>query len=499
MSFRQLAICTILLAASFSQRAWCQNLAYVLDGLDITTEAQGTLSDEQTPLWLHSNKYGLSSTEAKNGYVRLAAVRPIAVDSMYNWRIGYGVDMAVGFGTTSRIIMNQAFVEGGYKKARIRIGAKRELSPLTNQELSSGALLFGWNALPIPQARLDIDWFSFPGTRGWWKWRLNGSFGMTTDGGWQKDFVDEGARYTNNTLYHEKALYWKFGKEDSSFPLTYELGLQMACQFGGTSYNVTGRGISEKTTLKHPVNFKAFIEALTAQGNDQTDGVDKNTAGNHLGSWIMRLKYHGDDWSVAGRFERFFDDQSMMFIQYGIYDHLVGMDITLPSNPLLRTVTVEHMSSTNQSGAVYHDATVNVPEKMNGIDNYYNHHLYTGFQHWGQAIGSPLFTSPIYNESGTITFRNNRIKAWHIGLAGYPCEWLHWRALATFTRNWGTYRIPFDDVYSQCYLMLGISAQPDFMKGWKIGADFGMDRGKLVGDNKGFQITVSKTFCIVAE
>ncbi|MDO4196185.1 MAG: capsule assembly Wzi family protein [Prevotellaceae bacterium] len=488
-----------LIMASFSQRAWCQNLGYILDGLDVTTEVQGTYSDEQTPLWLHSNKYGLSSTEAKNGYVRLAAIRPIAVDSTFNWRIGYGVDMAVGLGTTSRVIMNQAFVEGGYKKARIRIGAKRELSPLTNQELSSGALLFGWNALPIPQARLDIDWFSFPGTKGWWKWRLNGSYGMTTDGNWQKGFVNEGERYTNNILYHEKALYWKFGKEDASFPLTYELGLQMVCQFGGTTYNATGRGITGKTDLKHTVNFKAFLDALMATGSDETDGSSKNTAGNHLGSWIMRLKYHGDDWSVAGRFERFFEDQSMMFIQYGLYDHLVGMDITLPSNRVLRNITVEHMSSYDQSGAILHDEAVNIKDKMNGRDNYYNHNLYSGYQHWGEAIGSPLFTSPIYNTDGTLVFPNNRVKAWHIGLAGDPTDWFHWRALATFTTNWGTYDMPLEDKTHQSHFLVEASLIPPVLKGWQIDLGLGLDKGGFLGDNKGVQLTISRVMTMVSE
>ena len=31
-------------------------------------------------------------------------------------------------------------------------------------------------------------------------------------------------------------------------------------------------------------------------------------------------------------------------------------------------------------------------------------------------------------------------------------------------------------------------------KGWQLGMAFALDRGSLVGDNTGFQLTLSKTF-----
>ena len=84
---------------------------------------------------------------------------------------------------------------------------------------------------------------------------------MTTDAGWQKDFVRPGTRYTNNTLYHEKALYWKFGKETAKkVPLTFEIGIQMFTQFGGKAYNVAPREVSTQTmTVEMPQNLKAFV------------------------------------------------------------------------------------------------------------------------------------------------------------------------------------------------------------------------------------------------
>lgn len=465
----------------------------LVDGLNLTAEMEAGISDGVTPLWLNANRYGLSSLESKHGYLRTSAIRPISVDSLKDWRLGYGVDIAAAAGFTSTLIVQQAYAEVAWKKLRLTMGSKEQPVDLTESELTSGSLVLGSNARPIPQVRFDIDYFPIPGTHGNWQWKMHGSYGRTTDANWQKDFAAEGTRYTSNFLYHEKALFWKFGKESNRrFPLTYEISLQMATQFGGTSYNATGRGHIEPSTIHHSQNLEAFLRALIPSGSDETDGTEKNTMGNHLGAYKMRLTYHGDDWKVSARFERFFEDQSMLTVQYGIYDHLLGMDIKFPANPWLSTFTLEHLSTRDQSGAVYHDQSANIPDKMNGRDNYYNHNLYTGYQHWGQSMGTPLLTSPIYN-NGIIGFNNNRITAWHMGLCGNPTPWLHWRALATHTDNWGTYQHPYDGKQGQQYYMLETLITPAKWHGTMLAVALGMDHGKVVGNNIGGQLTIRKT------
>ncbi len=42
--------------------------------------------------------------------------------------------------------------------------------------------------------------------------------------------------YADGMLYHSKAGYLKIGNEGSFFPLSVELGLEMAAEFGGTPY-----------------------------------------------------------------------------------------------------------------------------------------------------------------------------------------------------------------------------------------------------------------------
>ena len=456
------------------------------------TAASGTFA----PLWLTSNRYGLGSVEPYSNYERARVERPIGNDDARKWGLGYGLDVAVAFGHARSFVLEQAYVEGRYRKLGITLGAKQQPIEARDVELTSGGLSLGANARPIPQARLDVDWFGIPGTRGWWQWKLHGSFGFTTDGRWQQAWHTGLERYTHNVLYHEKALFWRFGRVDV-LPLTYEFGLQMVTQFGGTTYNGQGRGFTEPTTFHHPHGLRAFWNALTCQGSDRTDGLQPNTSGNTLGSYVMALKYHGERWQARAYFERFFEDQSMLTVQYGIRDMLIGGDAQLPQNPFVTKVALEFLTTTNQSGAVYHDRTPNIYDKMNGRDNYYNHLLYAGWQHYGLTLGNPLLTSPMYNEAfgheGSIRFYNNRLKAWHVALTGDPSEEWHWRAMLTFTRNWGTYNVPLRDRLRQTYAMAEATYTPRWASGWQAAFAVGLDHGKVLGNSFGGQLTVRKS------
>ena len=60
-------------------------------GLHYNIEMQASGAKGQTPLWLNANRYGLSSLERANGYLRTAFVRPLQTDSGRKWALGYGI------------------------------------------------------------------------------------------------------------------------------------------------------------------------------------------------------------------------------------------------------------------------------------------------------------------------------------------------------------------------------------------------------------------------
>ena len=176
------------------------------DSLHYRAELQTTLSSgDNTPLWLNANKYGLSSLKTANGYLRGAVYRPLSADDGRKWGVGYGADVAVAAGFTSKLVVQQAYVEGRWLKGVLTVGAKEYPMELKNQELSTGAQTLGINARPIPQVRLALpDYWTIPGTHNWLALKGHIAYGKTTDDNWQKDFTGQHNKYTEGALFTQR-------------------------------------------------------------------------------------------------------------------------------------------------------------------------------------------------------------------------------------------------------------------------------------------------------
>lgn len=482
------------------------NAQSIISGVEADIEMSGTVSTgDYAPLWLSANKQGLVSPYSNSSYERLSINRDLSIDSLKAVKIGYGFDIQYQQNSLSNVFVHQAYAQINWKKALLTIGQKEKAIDLRNNELSSGGLSQGINSRPLPEILLSVDYFSVPFTSHWWKMAFRGGYGMYTDGNWQESWVadKEKNRYMKDALYHEKALYWKFGREEK-FPLTFEIGLQMMTQFGGTSYSATGQGITGNVDIKHSTDLNAFWEAFMPIGSsDETDMFIDNASGNIVGSYNMRLTYHAYDedytdyiekWNASLYFERVFEDQSMLTVQYGIYDHLLGLEVNLPKNKYVSSIVVEHLSTKDQAGPVFHDITSNMPEHFAGRDDYYNHTMYSGWHYWGMSMGTPLLLSPIYNNDHQLTFKSNRTQACHVGISGDPIKSLHWRALCTFTRDWGTYPIPYKEILSHQHYMFELSYKPSFIKDFTSTFSIGYSHGKVLSNTLGAQLTIRKSF-----
>mgnify|MGYP003314039386 FL=1 len=487
------------------------------DGLEYSAELQMTTADgENNPLWLNANKYGLSSFDTQNGYLRAGIMRDMAADSLRKWGVGYGVDVAVASNFTSKFIVQQAFVEGRYKRGVLTIGSKQHTMNLKNQELSSGSQTLGINARPFPEARVEMpEYWNIPGLKGWIAFRGHLAYGIQTDDNWQETFTQKQSKYTQHTFYHSKSGFLRVGPDDKR--LQFELGLEWGCQFGGDAFLQKEDGGMYKCVNES--DFTAFWHAFfpdMGKIGDADEGAYANSLGNHVGSWMARLTYKGNGWKVAAYLDHYFEDHSqLLFVDYDGYgrgdewnekkdsryyiykfkDGLFGLEATLPKNPFVSNIVAEYIYTKYQSGSLFHDHTKTMPDHVAGRDSYYNHYIFTGWQHWGMVIGNPLYLSPLYNNDGTIEVKDNRFVAWHFGLNGNPTCNLHYRLLATWQKGFGTYVVPYDDPrYNFSFLA---EASYDFshvkpLKGWSLKGAFALDRGKLLGDNTGFQVTIAK-------
>lgn len=482
------------------------------DGIEYTVSAQATATDgRNTPLWLNANKHGLSSLSNANGYLRAFIERPADVEGGRRWDVGYGLDIAATFHYTSSVVVQQAFVEAKWKKARLCVGSREEGMELKNPLLSSGSQTMGINARPVPSVRLSVDdYCSLPFSKGWIGVKGFFSYGMTTDDRWQRDFTTMASRYTQNTFVHTKAGYVRIGNDQSSFPLSLEVGLEMGAQFGGETYKRSNSGTMEK--IVHNSGFKAFWDAFFPGGADVTESDYKNVQGNELGSWVLRLNYDTETWNFGLYGDHYFEDHSSMFfldydgygtgaewdkrkrhryILYDLRDIMLGAELKLKNATYINDIVFEYLYSKYQSGPIYHDHTQTMPDHIGGIDNYYNHHLYTGWQHWGQVMGNPLYLSPIYNDDGLIEVECNRMLAFHFGISGQPTDRLSYRLLGSWQKGYGTYLNPYPDP-RECFSLMA-EASCRLGDGWTLVTAAGMDRGQLRGNNMGLQITVSKT------
>jgi len=457
---------------------------------------RGSAGDgDNAPFWFSNNRYGLGPVDNNTVLARAYIKRDAETDSLMSWRIGYGADLAAGYGNQSEFCIQQMFLDVQWKMLRLSLGQKQRNSELKNGELSTGGMTLGINARPIPQVRLEIpEFWIVPGTKGLFAIKAHIAYGFYTDNRWQRGWnAGTDNVYTQNSLYHSKALLMKIGNE-KKFPLTLKWGLEMASQFGGRGYNVLGyRGERIEQGVRLGGNI---LSAFAVSGSDINDDSFSNSAGNHLGSWHLRLDWTGKKWSIAGYMDHLFEDHSQMFMQYGFWkDMLLGIEVNLPKNRYVSTLVYEHIGTMNQSGPLYHDATEENPLQISANDSYYNHHVYGSWQHGGFGMGNPIIPSPMYNGymgmKGMLHNYFSRANAHHVGLKGNPSDRLSWRMLYTYEKNWGTYDRPVKDPLEGHFLLLEAVYRLKRIKELSFTLAYGHNHGSLLGQSNGAMLTVS--------
>ena len=478
------------------------------EGLIQRYEIQLSGSDGCTPLWLNANKYGLSSLSSYNGYVRSGLERPLEVDDGKKCGIGYGLDLVAPLHYTSDFVIQQCYAEVRYKHSVLTLGQKEQPMQLKNMELSSGSQTLGINARPIPGVRLSFpEYWCIPGLHSWLAIKGHLSYGWMTDGHFQKEWTKGKFRYNEAVLYHDKAGYLRIGPGDKKFPFSLEVGLEMACEFGGKIFR-PNRSVSYGHS-----GIKAYYEAFIAGGDDDNSDIYQTMSGDQLGSWVIRLNFDNKFFCLSLYGDHFFEDHSSMFLLdydgygsgekwntwidnryllYPLKDILIGGEFKLKTFKRIDCIVIEFLNTRYQSGPIYHDHTKCISDHIGGNDGYYNHYIYSGWSHWGQVLGNPLYRSPLYNSDGAMTVGDNRFYALHFGISGNLLSNLQYRMLCSWQKGWGTYRDPL--LYPQENLSMMGEMIYHFKGSMLYGhcsicGVVGFDRGQLLGNNFGCQIS----------
>ncbi|MBQ8273421.1 MAG: hypothetical protein IJZ11_02680 [Bacteroidaceae bacterium] len=470
-------------------------LSRLSENVQYSFTAQGTAGGgDNAPFWFTNNRYGLGTTDNFSGLARVALWRTVETDSLWFWRMGYGVDFASPInGENGYFCIQQAYADIEWKMLRLSLGQKERVPELKNPYLSTGGVTLGMNARPLPQVRLEMpDFWSIPGTKGIFSFKGHIAYGWYTDAMWQKKFnAGTDNIYTNGSMFHSKALFIRLGNRER-FPLEVTGGLEMACQFGGTGWNLNQYGGG---ALAQGINLGGNLwTAFLPGGGDVNDENYANAAGNHVGSWHLRLDWLKRDWDIGFYMEHMFEDHSQMFFQYGWKDMLLGLEVKLPQNPLLSTMVYEYNTTMHQSGPIYHDKTEENPQQISARDEYYNNHIYGSWQMGGFVMGNPLLLSPVYNNyfghAGNLSPWHNRVRVHHIGLMGNPSEEWSWRMMYTHQLSLGTYMNPVDEPRSANYILLETTYSPKWCHGLSFAASYGHNDGNLLGNSNGAMLTV---------
>jgi hypothetical protein len=422
------------------------------------------------PFWQVANQHGKFGLAPFEG---MAGLKVEGVDSSGSWiSFDYGVELYDRFGTENNLVLHQGYAEIKTPLLTFRAGRKEEIIGNQDSTLSSGGSVWSGNARPMPKLVLATPGYvDVPFTKGYVE--VNGSLAH----GW---FEED--RYVKDVYMHQKHAHIRFGGDSR---LNVSLGLIHFAQWGGVSPN--------PRFIELPSDLDAYKRVFFAQSgaaNTVDPGEVINSLGNHLGARNYRIDYRGKGFAAGFYFQTIFEDNSGMsklFFEDGVKGLVIR---TYDKERFINHLLVEYVQTTWQSGPV-HD--LSGPVKLKGDDDYFNNYVYnSGWTYLGMTLGTPLVTSPIYNDENQTRLINNRVKGYHLGWGGVV-RGLNYRTLFTYSVNKGTYKVPFDPDRNQ-FSWLFETTVHSFWRDVDLNVLLAADVGKMYGNNLGIILLLRKTF-----
>jgi len=464
--------------------------AYSQDTVSYRFDVFGSAgSGKYTPFWITSNTYGMVPIKQNSGYVRGDLFWRHSFPNEI--KIEAEVDIVTAAKHSSQIWVHQLYAAVSYRNIYFFIGSKERYNSLLDRNLCMGDMTFSTNARPIPEVNFSFpDYTKVPFTKDYLQFKADFALGKHFDNNYILRTKNPDSYYNLDVLLHHKSLFFKLEDPAESFPFYGIIGLEHAAQWGGwTSLYDFGN---------NPSSFKDLIRIILCQNGDSRaiDGDQVNVLGNHLGTYNFKVGYKHKKFLSALYKQHFFDDNSgLEFANWR--DGIWGGEFTFLNQPYLKKIVLEYLQTTNQSGPIhflYYDGVLYPNSRGGGNDNYYNNFAYfSGWTYFGRGIGNALLTSPEYNEDNDLCFKNNRIKAIHLGLEGKIASEFSYRTLFTGAYGWGTNDKPFIKRKENFYSSIECIYKPEKLKGWQIALQTSFDQGDMYGNNIGGAIKISKT------
>jgi Capsule assembly protein Wzi len=376
----------------------------------------------------------------------------------------------VNFSGVTYIYFHELFAKGKLGAFGLTAGSKEEILGNQDSTLSGGGMLFSKNTRPMPKLTLGIEQFTpVPFTHNFLE--IKGAISH----GWFDNTV------IINEYLHHKYLYLRVG---GNLPVHFQYGLDHVCQWGGI---IPGLG-------QQPSSFKDFISVFTAGhgGSGSSTGEQVNAIGNHIISQSMKLEIRFREFRINSYWQNISEDPPVRPIflnKNNISDGLWGISIKNSSLPIIKGVLYEFLNTTDQSGTLFQkDGII-----YGGQDYYFSNYLYrNGWNYLGRTIGTP-YIAPNIQHGNTYDFsKNNRVIVHHLGLEG-ETNGYSFRIMASFSKNYGTYDIPFKTMIPNTSTLIEVNKKFEQFSDIIVGCKLGMDWGALYGNSFGFALSFKKS------
>lgn len=241
-------------------------------------------------------------------------------------------------------------------------------------------------------------------------------------------------------------------------------------------------------------------------------GIPRSKIGNQIGSIDLGASYEFNDYQVMLYRQNFYDVGALSKLA-NIRDGLNGIAIenkhfkTTEHSFKWKKVIVEFFYSKDQAGYPW-----SIPTNSGDEDYYNNYYYLNGWSYKEMGLGSPLITTRHDARAGQAIqqvdyFINNRVVAFHLGLAGSVSK-INFLTKLTYSNNYGTFgtsiygnstgpdrfpqdAAPFEPVKQFSFY---IEADKALKNDTFIGLSTAVDRGKLLDNAFGLMLKVKKGF-----
>lgn len=455
-------------------------------------------SGVETPFWLRTNQFGIVPLTSPTSTFRLGASLDYDSTRLSAKRIAFGGGFRIAANTAESALRGFVLLPEAYVKARLGVfevyaGRRQEIVGLLDSTLSSGSYAWSGNALPVPKIQIEIrDYAPIGFTKGWLA--LKGNYAH----GWL------GGLYVQHTMLHQKSLYGRLGKPEHRFHLYG--GMNHMVVWGGYSEALIGSGLVTNpklpSSLRDYASLVSGFRAVNSGVIDQTLYTDfdlTNRVGNHLGSVDFAIEYRGNTHSFYAYRQNPYETGAL-FYGVSLADGLNGIRIrSNNSEAIVGQILFEFLNTTSQGGPEF---VITDPKRRGRVD-YFNHAQFRdGWAYRAQTIGTP-FINPALGPQGQAPFggftSNNRVQVAHLGVAGsipfgtgFLDGPLTYETKLSYSRNLGTYRVPYRVPLQQFSGIVTVVAPLALLGGLQLTGSLALDSGTLYPSAVGGYVGIRK-------